>query len=292
MRSLVTALLAVTWASAGPIVTVTSSGTTLANTLLGSGITLSGTPTLTEARPQSGTFTGGPSLVGFSSGIILSTGDASSASGNYGGPDLPSTDEGGAGNAGLSSVIGGATTYDAAVLQFNFVPNASTVTFRYTFASAEYPDFINTKYDDAFAFFVNGTNYALVPGTSTPVSINTINALTNAMYFKKYNAAGDQLPYGGETVVLTFTAPVNAGIVNTIELGIADAGDAKLDSAVFIQAGSFKTEFQPFVSVPEPATFGVLGVGFLGLALARSLRGRRRNRASNGERIALPPRTT
>jgi hypothetical protein len=178
------------------------------------------------------------------------------------------------------------------VLQFNFVPNASTVTFQYTFASAEYPDFINTKYDDAFAFFVNGTNYALVPGTNTPVSIDTINALTNAAYFNKYNASGDQLPYGGETVVLTFTAPVKAGMVNTIELGIANAGDGKLDSAVFVQAGSFKTDFRPFVSVPEPATFGVLGAGFLGLALARSLRGRRRNRASNGERIALPPRTT
>lgn len=55
----------------------------------------------------------------------------------------------------------------------------------------------------------------------------------------QYNAIGAPLPYGGETVVLTLTAPVNAGVLNSIKIGVADVGDSRIDSAVFIQAGSF-----------------------------------------------------
>ena len=267
MKLLVTVLLAGTYAIGGPIVTVTNNATTLTDTLLGAGITLSGTPTLTEAGAQAGTFTNGPSLVGFSSGILLSTGDAASAAGNYTGGNLPSTNEHGAGDSSLSALVGGAATYDAATLQFSFIPDASMVTFQYTFASAEYPQFVDSQYNDVFAFIVNGTNYALVPGTTTAVSVDNVNALTNSAYFNKYNSAGDALPYGGETVVLTFTAPVNAGMVNSIMLGIADTNDPYLDSAVFIQAGTFTTN--PGSSAPEPATFSLIGAGLLGLAIAR-----------------------
>jgi len=45
----------------------------------------------------------------------------------------------------------------------------------------------------------------------------------------------------GLTVVLTLTAPVLAGQVNTIQLGIANAGDSSADSAVFLQAGTLQS---------------------------------------------------
>jgi hypothetical protein len=238
--------------------------TTLAQTLLGTGVTLSGTPTLTEAGPQSGTFSGGQTnLIGFSSGIILSTGNAADAAGNYVGVDLPSTAEGGAGNAMLSALIGGTPTFDATVLSFSFIPNASTIFFQYTFASAEYPVFVNSAFNDVFGFFINGVNFAKIPGTNTQVSINSVNATTNSAFFNKYNAAGDTLPYGGETVVLTFTAPVNANVVNTITLGIADASDSILDSAVFIQAASISTTN----GTPEPATLTLFGSALIGLGV-------------------------
>ena len=57
------------------------------------------------------------------------------------------------------------------------VPQAALLTFQYVFASEEYNEYANTRYNDTFAFFVNGTNCATVPGTvpPKPVSINTIN---------------------------------------------------------------------------------------------------------------------
>jgi hypothetical protein len=57
-------------------------------------------------------------------------------------------------------------TFDATVLEFDFVPTFSTVQFQYVFSSEEYSDFSNTSFNDVFAFFVNGVNIAVVPGTS------------------------------------------------------------------------------------------------------------------------------
>jgi hypothetical protein len=227
-------------ASNGMTVT-TATAAQLANALLGAGVTLSGTPTLTGAATQAGTFTGGPGLIGFSSGIILTSGLASAAATTYAGADLPDNNAGTAGDAGLSALIGGTATHDASILSFSFVPTSSTIFFTYTFASAEYPNFVGSQFNDVFGFFVNGTNRAVLPGTSTVVSINNVNATTNSGFFNKYNAAGDQLPYGGETKTLQFSAPVNTGVVNNIVLGIADASDSALDSAVFIQAGTLST---------------------------------------------------
>lgn len=269
MKAIILSLLTVSAAFAGPVVTSTNNATVLANTLLGSGITLVGTPTLTQSGSQSGTFTNGPALLGFSSGIVLSSGSAAAAAGNYAGPNAPSESENGGGNALLNTLSGGAT-FDASVLTFNFVPTSSTVFFSYVFASAEYPNFVGS-FNDVFGFFVNGTNYALVPGTNIPISINNVNTTTNSAYFNKYNSNGDQLPYGGETKVLMFSAPVNVGVSNTITLGVADALDTVLDSAVFIQAGTFSVE-PPTPVVPEPATMGLLGcslAAFGGIAALR-----------------------
>jgi len=92
------------------------------------------------------------------------------------GPSGPanSTQFGEPGDAELT-LLSGFQTYDASVLEFNFVPQHSTVQFSYVFGSEEYSDFANTQFNDVFAFLVNGTNCALVPGTMEPVSVNTIN---------------------------------------------------------------------------------------------------------------------
>ena len=251
-------------AVAGPIVTATNDARALAADLLGAGLTLFGTPMLTETGAQAGTFRGTATqtdLIGFRGGVILSSGEAADAEGNYFYQNKPSTNEGGPGSALLSAIIGGIPTYDATLLTFQFIPNASTVSFRYTFASAEYPIWVFSQYNDVFAFLINGKNYALIPETSTPVSINGVNPWVNAAYFNKFNSFGDTLPYGGETVPLTFTAPLNPNMVNDITLGIADASDHKLDSAVFIEAASAST-----ITAPEPATFGLMGAGLLSLA--------------------------
>ncbi|MDP0953449.1 choice-of-anchor L domain-containing protein, partial [Klebsiella pneumoniae] len=77
------------------------------------------------------------------------------------------------------------TTNDAAVLQFDFIPLGDTLKFDYVFASEEYNVYVGGGVNDVFAFLLSGpnpaggnyvdANLALLPGTTTPVSINTVN---------------------------------------------------------------------------------------------------------------------
>jgi hypothetical protein len=274
--------------SNGMTVTTPATATALATALLGSGVSLSGTPTFQGAPAQAGTFTTAPSLVGFSSGIILSSGNVADAGSTWIGADLPTTDEtsatggnGGLGYAPLNALIGGQATNDAAVLQFSFIPTTSTIYFSYVFASAEYPQYIGS-FNDPMGLFVNGTapsnNVAILPiAGNIPVTINNVNAATNSQFFNKYNGSGDNLPYGGETKVLTATVAVNPNVVNTITLSVADALDHVLDTAVFIQAGSLSTTpttpTTPATPVPSSLILAMFGLAALGIFVA--LQGRR-----------------
>jgi hypothetical protein len=240
------------------VVTPMVSPQTLVQNLLGPGVTASNIK-FTGAPVAEGTFTQGTDAVGFDSGIILSTGKA----GDVVPPEsfFASTDNGQPGDPQLSAVVGGAPGFDAAELEFDFVPNGSTLTFQYTFGSEEYPNFAppNTStFNDVFAFFLNGTNIATLPD-GTPVSVNSVNAVTNTQFFVNNSANGmDMGPQiantslDGLTIVLTATAKVNPGVTNHIKLAIEDTGDGIFDSDVFIKAGSFNAAkpFQPRVFAP------------------------------------------
>lgn len=255
------------------MVVTSANAATLASTLLGAGVTISGVPTLQGLAGQAGTFTNAPSIVGFSSGIILSSGNVSDAASTFIGGELPDTSLGQAGNAQLNT-LAGTTTFDAAVLSFSFIPTSSTVFFSYTFASAEYPDFVGSQFNDPMGLFVNGTNVALVPGTSTPVTINNVNATTNSAFFNHYNTTGDQIEYNGETRVLTAQATVTPNVPNTIVLGVADASDDQLDSAVFIQSGSLSVTppAPPTTPIPPSIMLSLIGLAAVGIFVATSYR--------------------
>jgi len=62
------------------IVTDNNNATDLVNAIIGTGITVQGTPTLTfNTDKPAGTFTGGAGSVGFDSGIVLTTGTTDSS---------------------------------------------------------------------------------------------------------------------------------------------------------------------------------------------------------------------
>lgn len=221
----------------------------LVQNLLGAGVSYSNV-TYTGAVTAAGTFTGGASIIGFDSGIILSTGDPASVVGPNG--TYVSTCNGTPGDADLTALAGGTATNDAAVLQFDFVPTSNVLSFKYVFASDEYNVYVGS-FNDVFGFFVNGTNVALIPGTSTYVSINNVNACQNSTYFINNTtqttnlgacsltlpSAGLNTSMNGLTTVFTVDAPVTPGVTNHVKLAIADAEDCALDSNVFLQAGSF-----------------------------------------------------
>jgi len=233
--------------------------------LMGPGISASNV-TYQGLGSSAGSFTGGTSVVGFDSGIVLSTGSAAQVAGSA--PATASTCNSLPGDPDLALLSGNspADLYDSTVLSFDFIPSFGTITFKYVFASEEYNQYVGSNYNDVFGFFVNGTNVALVPGTSTNVSINNINDCTNTAYFIDNigspqggscpivkSPAGLNTTMNGLTTVLTVNAVVNPGVVNHIKLAISDVGDCRNDSNVFIQFNSFSSGFtSTFTPTPTP----------------------------------------
>lgn len=221
------------------------------NVLLGPGVTASNI-TFTGTPLQIAAFTANATNLGLASGIAMSTGECSVGIGpnNNSGNTLPVGGCGGAGDADLDN-ISSAGTFDAAVLEFDFVPTSDSVKFRYVFGSEEYLEFVGLGFNDVFAFIMSGvstpmapTNIALVPGTLTPVSIDNVNDLSYPQYYVD-NGDGfvptGTIQYDGFTRVLTAKAAVICGETYHIKLAIADAGDPILDSGVFLEAGSFSS---------------------------------------------------
>ncbi len=242
------------------------------NVLLGAGVTASnitfnGVPANTVSQ-QVGTFNGAASNIGLTQGIIMGSGNVQVAVGpnNQGGASLGSGN--GYNDADLSAITPN-TIFDAAVLEFDFVPQGDSLIFRYVFASEEYDEYACGTVNDAFGFFISGpgfsgpftnggVNLALIPGTTTPVSINTVNLgvagssgqASNcsaidpnwASYSVYYTQNTQQsIQYDGKTVVLTARALVQCGEEYHIKLAIGDGGDGAFDSGVFLEGGSFSS---------------------------------------------------
>jgi len=55
------------------------------------------------------------------------------------------------GRSGLT-VLAGIATFDAAVLNFDFIPDSDTVQFQYVFGSEEYNEFVGSPFNDVFGF--------------------------------------------------------------------------------------------------------------------------------------------
>ena len=262
--------------NANEAVDSTLTPTQLAQSLVGAGVTVSNV-TFTGGAASTGNFSfKDPTVVGFDQGIILSSGTAADVVG----PNLSdwnSTDFNLPGDTALDN-LSGYTTHDAAVLEFDFVPTANQVVFDYAFASDEYPEWVNTQYNDVFAFFVNGTNYAQVRQVAgdpaapfVPVAVNNINNgnpidptatpmrpdLFRANYVDPNGGpSAIDLEMDGITSVLTFQAPVNPGVVNHMKLAIADASDGIYDSAVFIKAGSMVSNENPVADLSVMPSVG------------------------------------
>jgi cysteine-rich repeat protein len=236
----------------------------LANALIGSpGVTLvSGSASFTGLNEGSGLFTGGQDFLPFDEGIVLTSGRANQLPGpNTGsGSSSPDLFDGQIVNGAITpgdqqlSQLVGAPTFNAAVLQFSFIPSNDVVSFRYVFGSEEYNEFVGSEFNDIFAFFLNGSNIALIPGSQVQIRINSVNANSSSQFFTDntlpaapLNTKLDGLV--GVSRALYATGPVVAGQVNTIRLAVADVSDASFDSAVGIERGSF-------VDAPPPGVCG------------------------------------
>lgn len=243
-----------------------SSDQLVKNVLVGKGVTVSNV-TFRGKSAAIGKFDGSQSNIGVSEGIILSTGtvlDEVDEKGMKKGPVGPNNNSGATtnwngvsteyGDSDLEDLVNG-NTFDAVVLEFDFIPQGDTVEFQYIFASEEYPEFV-FSFNDVFAFFISGPgisggvqNLAIVPGTSEPVSINTINSSTNTSLYRS-NGNGQSgaqftdskvVQFDGFTVPLTAMSKVTPCKTYHLKIAIADVADGSYDSGVFLKGGSLSS---------------------------------------------------
>lgn len=192
----------------------------------------------------------------FEEGIILSTGKIINAQGPNG---YISDDGGGMGWVGdndLNEALGLNNTFNATILEFDFIPIGNQISFDYIFSSEQYltnPSPNQCSYTDGFVFLLKEVssssyqNLAVIPNTNIPVKVNTVRGTgticptANATYFDAFNGIEHPTNFNGQTKVLTAKADVIPGQTYHIKLVIADEGNYRYDSAIFLKGSSFST---------------------------------------------------
>ncbi len=238
------------------------------NVLLGSGVTVSNI-SYNGVPASIGSFNGANTNLGLDEGVVITTGTVlnQNTQGPHGPNNLPDSgvDNGAPGFGPLSNLIGGVATFNAAILEFDFVPYSDSVKFNYVFGSEEYEEYVGSNYNDVFAFFIVGpgypnlTNIALLPNNQ-PVAINNVHdpvtntfgtfPAANSQYYvdngngssAPQNGSQNFIQYDGFTEVLTAKAQVQCGQTYRLIICIADAGDGIFDSGIFLEANSLSSD--------------------------------------------------
>ncbi len=205
-----------------------------------------------------GKFTGGNGTnLGMDAGIVLSASglDYINTTGGSSTSSCPTYND-----ADLHNLVLPYDINNTACLEFDFVPRSDSVSFRYVFASEEYYQWECSQYNDAFAFFLTGVrpsggnypannNIALIPETTTPITINTVNGgethgsvtpciTTNTQYFVDNRTMTYVKHMDGFTTVLTAKAAVIPCQTYHLKMVVANVSDDALPSAVFLEANS------------------------------------------------------
>ncbi|MFK5983693.1 MAG: choice-of-anchor L domain-containing protein, partial [Flavobacteriaceae bacterium] len=193
----------------------------------------------------------------YQEGIILSSGYISFAPGPNTTPQSNGTTNW-PGDADLEANTTATQTNNASFIQFQFTPLISQISFNFLFTSKEYNQNFECTFSDAFAFILIDLNtgitqnLAVLPGTSIPIEATNVHPdvpggcpAINEEYFDKYNILPFNDPnlaainFNGQLISLSAQGDVVPGNPYTIKLVIADETDAALDSAVFLEGGSF-----------------------------------------------------
>ncbi len=197
-----------------------------------------------------GSFNRASSNFPFENGIVLTTGNATSGGNSFNDQDLNEGTLSWGTDSDYEAALGTSNTYNATSIEFDFISVSNLIQFDYLIASEEYGSQYLCNYADSFVFLIRETasagpytNVALVPGTATPVSTNSIHAEIfgfcppeNETYFDNYDIGDTN--YNGRTVVLTAGTTITPYTQYHVKLVIADGFDQNFDSAVFIQGNS------------------------------------------------------
>lgn len=200
-------------------------------------------------------------------GLILSTGLVSEIKGPNDTTNT-STEFLSAGDKDLTNLIGRLTS-DAVSVEFDFIPFSDSIGFYYFFASEEYPEYVGKGFNDAFAFLIQGPGYPYYTNIARlqigpkiiPISIDNINFIVNKDEFITNHLKADkkiikpkswqkelnepqmlnEIEFDGMTKKLRATAKVTPGEIYRLKIVIADVGDMRYDSGVFLEKESFSS---------------------------------------------------
>ena len=196
-------------------------------------------------------------------GIFLSTGERDPAMNNASSGATLTT--AGLSDADMLDAVAGAfpgvsdSTNDAASLSVTILvtdPSARTISSYLVFGSEEFAEYSNNFVDGA-VFIVDGVNYGLFAGPTTPLSVTNTNLVAGDFYNNTgstCSSAGSALPgaqmvlpleYDGVSQILRITAPLGtetpfpttagvSGTLPTIKIAVADTNDEILDSGMWI----------------------------------------------------------
>ena len=218
----------------------------MAEAIFGDGVTVV-TASYTGDNDSSGIFTGGdttsPGVLPSDTGVILSTGDAedfTNSSGDSNQQTNTSTNTSGENNNALFNDIAGTRTRDASYIDVDFIPTGDLMTIQFVFSSEEYPEYAGSIYNDVVGVWLDGSYVELAVGDGDS-SVGNVNAGAN--YNLYVDNTGDEFntEMDAFTVTMTLKIPVVSGELQSLRIGIADAGDANYDSNLLIGGDSVQT---------------------------------------------------
>ena len=250
----------------------------LASNIMGEGITIN-SAVYQGGNSQTGIFTSGAGLsfgsdvLGFTDGIVFSTGRANTVEGPNSANAGVNAIGGISGDADFDS-LAGVDTHNASWLEIDFtpelIPNTSVgdigrITMNIVFGSEEYNAFVYGGVNDAMAIIVNGKNKAIVPNgldygidtindaaTYNPFNGDVINDPNPGHVSANFESANPSLyknnmdnrfntQMNGFTITIPVTFDIKMGESNKIKIGIADANDFRSDSWLFVKEDSGQT---------------------------------------------------
>ena len=195
-------------------------------------------------------------------GIILSTGNVYDAIGPN---DLPnkSSRSSGISFPNIENIAKGNTS-DASILEIKFTATTDSISIGFFFASEEYPEYANKNVNDAFAFYLidvefgTSQNLAVLPSSNIPISIDNINSITNKEYYiengiwdknniqkwstqKQLGELAYTFQFDGMSTLQYLGGKIIPNHMYLLRIIIVDVGDRLYDSAIFLEANSFKT---------------------------------------------------
>ena len=237
-------------------------------TLLGPGVTYAN-PAFTGLPSQLGQMTGNTDAnFQIAEGVVIGCSDAQDIVLNYfgaaitpniaGDPDLLSVANSVPPLIGQGFTVG--SVNNIASLEFDFVAIGDSLNFNYIFGSDEYLTWVNSQFNDVFAFFLSGpgitgpyaspaafpggsVNIAIVPQSvpPLPITISSVNNVINAPYYVDNGPGLIPINLNGFTVKIAAQYDLTCGETYHIRLAIANGSDQALKSDVIIEAGSFTT---------------------------------------------------